>query len=445
MESSANLRLPFIMPSQAQASVTHNEALLVLDALVMLTVATRTTQSPPAGPAEGDRHIVAASPLGAWAGQAGTVACFQDGAWRFFPPREGWLAWCAADAALLCYSGGEWTESGARAGGLRNVPFLGVNGEADQTNRLSVSSPATLLNHAGGSHRLVINKQGPADTASLVLKDGFSGRAEIGLAGDDRLSVKVSADGQTFIEAMTIDNATGKPSFLKASLLESHCVNLYQDSGRMAGNGANGVFVGAFAFPAYLTPYNGSTVTPRGKFITDNTDYGGAGGALDGDVRDLIETIRHPDYRRFGAEFWVAEVTMGAGTLVPPLTVGGQTAYLSMFNANSIRPPSATFHAYLRALDDDLLVMLDAGQSAAKNGARQASSFAIAPAEGWVSLTIHDAVSPYRSFGYQPNILSLYAKAAGDRYLLACPALIGGITPVHDLVGMITAANSWPA
>ncbi len=41
MEQSANLQLPYIMPSQAQKHVTHNEAIRTLDALVQLAVLDR--------------------------------------------------------------------------------------------------------------------------------------------------------------------------------------------------------------------------------------------------------------------------------------------------------------------------------------------------------------------------------------------------------------------
>src|SRR5690606_16467928 len=39
----------------------------------------------------------------------------------------------------------------------------------------------------------------------LLLQTGFSGRAEIGLAGDDRLHLKVSADGSTWVDALVAD------------------------------------------------------------------------------------------------------------------------------------------------------------------------------------------------------------------------------------------------
>ena len=62
--------------------------------------------------------------------------------------------------------------------------------------------PATTI-------RLALNKAAVADTASLIFEDGFSGRAEIGLTGDDDLHMKVSADGAGWTQALTIDRMTG--------------------------------------------------------------------------------------------------------------------------------------------------------------------------------------------------------------------------------------------
>ena len=73
------LSLPLLQASQAQKHVTHNEALMQLDLLVQLTVTDRTRTAPPPGPVEGQRHIIAAAPTGAWAGQAGKIALWLDG------------------------------------------------------------------------------------------------------------------------------------------------------------------------------------------------------------------------------------------------------------------------------------------------------------------------------------------------------------------------------
>ena len=74
---------------------------------------------------------------------------------------------------------------------------------------LSLAADATLLNHDGDGHQLKINKASAGDTASLLYQDAFSGRAELGLAGDDDFHFKVSADGASWKEAILIDRSTG--------------------------------------------------------------------------------------------------------------------------------------------------------------------------------------------------------------------------------------------
>jgi hypothetical protein len=306
MDSTPNLLLPYIMPSQAQKFVPHNAALLALDALVMLSVKSRTETAPPVAAAEGDRYVVAAAATGAWVGQSGRIAALQAGAWNFFTPVEGWLCWCEAEQALLCFTTGDWTPVSPGAGGMQNVPFVGVNATADATNRLSVAADATLFSHAGADHRLVVNKHGETDAGSLLFQDGFSGRAEFGLCGDDDWHVKVSADGTAWTEAMAASAATAKARFPHNHTLESYALNLDRDGGRAAGSDAAGNTVGAFAWPAYLSLNNGATVAAWAKFIYNNTDYGGTGGALDGKVKDLIDLIdqiRDPDYRRYSVEW----------------------------------------------------------------------------------------------------------------------------------------------
>jgi hypothetical protein len=220
-DSTPNLSLPYIMPAQAQKHVTHNEAIRMLDALVQLAVADRHLAAPPASPIEGNRYIVAASPTGAWAGQAGHIAAWQDGAWAFLAPRAGWIAWVGDEDLAYAFDGTDWVAlaSGSGGGGSVNpTPLVGINATADTTNRLSVSSPASLFSHEGAGHQLKINKAAAADTASVLLQDAFSGRAEVGLAGDDNLHVKVSADGATWREAIVVDRTSGAVSMPFTSL-----------------------------------------------------------------------------------------------------------------------------------------------------------------------------------------------------------------------------------
>ena len=205
MDETVNLKLPFIMPSQAQKHVTHNEALRALDAIVQIAVVDRDRNDPPVGPVEGQRHALGAVPTGVFAGHAGEIAAYQDGAWAFYVPRQGWLIWDASDGVLLARDGSDWRP----VVDWQGVPMIGINATADTTNRLAVAADATLLTHAGAGHQLKINKASAGDTSSLLFQTAWAGRAEIGLAGSDDFAVKVSADGSTWHTALMIDRNTG--------------------------------------------------------------------------------------------------------------------------------------------------------------------------------------------------------------------------------------------
>ena len=208
-DSSTNLQLPYLMASQSQKHVTHNEALRMLDAIVQLSVSDRDLVVPPTTPAEGERFIVGDGAADAWSGHDGNIAAWQDGTWAFLTPREGWLAWVADEASLLVWQASGWVDVTTAA--LANLALLGINASADAINRLAVSADATLFSHDGGGHQLKINKATAGETASLLFQTGFAGRAEIGTAGDDNIRFKVSPDGVSWSTALRIDAATGQP------------------------------------------------------------------------------------------------------------------------------------------------------------------------------------------------------------------------------------------
>ncbi|MCX7568046.1 DUF2793 domain-containing protein [Sulfitobacter sp. F26169L] len=200
---SARLALPYLQPSQAQKHVTHNEALQLLDILVQLTVKAFDVVTPPAAPQAGDVYAIGDAPTGGWSGQAGKLAAFTSNAWIFITPQEGWQAQGSTEPQPRVWRAGSWEA------GLSNLPSLGISADADAFNRLAVSAPATLLSHAGSNHRVKVNKATPADTASLLFQDGFSGRAEMGLAGSNDFSVKVSADGTTWRTPVLLEAGSG--------------------------------------------------------------------------------------------------------------------------------------------------------------------------------------------------------------------------------------------
>ena len=134
----------------------------------------------------------------------------------FYAPVEGWIAWIGDEDVAVVWDGSAWsalTTGGGGGGGSGSYTTLGINATADTTNRLTLAADATLLNHDGDGHQLKINKASAADTASLLYQDAFSGRAELGLAGDDDFHFKVSPDGTTWKEAILIDRSTGSVTF----------------------------------------------------------------------------------------------------------------------------------------------------------------------------------------------------------------------------------------
>lgn len=201
-QSTAILGLPLIQASQAQKHVTHNEAICALDTLVQPVVLDRDRTEPPASPSEGDSHLVAAGATGAWSGHGLQLATFSNNGWVYYLPRPGWRIQVLAEAAQVIFDGTDWQHDAPAT--------LGVNTAADTVNRLAVAGDATLLSHDGAGHQVKINKAGSGDTNSVLFQTGWSGRAEMGCAGDDAFSVKVSADGAAWAEALRFDPASGQ-------------------------------------------------------------------------------------------------------------------------------------------------------------------------------------------------------------------------------------------
>ncbi|MBB3945975.1 hypothetical protein GGQ73_001921 [Rhizobium skierniewicense] len=203
-EQTSRLELPYILPSQAQKHVTHNEALQKLDAVTQLTIRREISQ-PPQTMEDGDCFLIASVPTGEWERHGGKLGLWQDDAWVYIVPREGWRAWFLETGQMRVLSNGNWQDIPLPAAGA--FGRLGINASADPQNRLTVASPASLFTNEGGGHQIKVNKAAPTDTASLLFQSGWSGRAEMGLAGNDSFSIKMSANGVDWKTALSISGA----------------------------------------------------------------------------------------------------------------------------------------------------------------------------------------------------------------------------------------------
>ena len=110
MTFTPRLALPAIEAAQAQKHVTHNEALVLLDALTQLTIESRTLTTPPGSPAEGACYIPAAGATGAWSGWGGQIAVYSGDGWLRVVPVSGLKAWVKAERLTVTYEDGIWRD-----------------------------------------------------------------------------------------------------------------------------------------------------------------------------------------------------------------------------------------------------------------------------------------------------------------------------------------------
>lgn len=244
-DTSPRIGLAYILPSQAQKHVTVNESLRRLDAVVQCAVQSATLSAEPASPQEGDAYILPAASTGsAWSAMTpGRIAVFQDGVFMAIAPSAGFLAYVRDSGRFMLFDGANWAAIPLSAS---NVPVFGINTAGDTVNRLAVKADAELLSHddvtpGSGDARKIVNKATAAHTASLMLQSGFSTRAEIGLLGNDDLSMKVSTNGSSFTEVIRVEAATGNIALKRAGAARSIHAGGPSDPGiRLQEDGAAG-------------------------------------------------------------------------------------------------------------------------------------------------------------------------------------------------------------
>jgi hypothetical protein len=111
---------------------------------------------------------------------------------------------------LIAFDGGAWVPL------LQDVALLGLGTLADAVNPFSAKLNGALWTArydsegGDGNLRYTLNKEESADTLSMLFQTDWSGRAEIGLIGDDNVRLKVFPDGSAWIDAVVVDRATGR-------------------------------------------------------------------------------------------------------------------------------------------------------------------------------------------------------------------------------------------
>lgn len=112
MSNTYRLQLPYILQSQSQKEVTHNEALNRLDVLVQSVAQDIDLNTPPGSPTLGDCYIIGTSPTGAWSGKAKQIAQAIEGGWFFVAPFKLLKFWVERKDLYYVYDGSAWMPEG---------------------------------------------------------------------------------------------------------------------------------------------------------------------------------------------------------------------------------------------------------------------------------------------------------------------------------------------
>lgn len=237
MTTTNNLNLNLVQQNQAQKEVTVNEALIAIDALINIGAENIGQITPPSSPNDGEIYIIGSLANNDWLGQDNKIAWFY-GNWRFIAPKEGISLWVKDKDKFYYYDGTMWQDK------INNISSLGINTDADYTNKLSVNSEAILFNNDGNSSQIKINKNSSSDTASHIFQNNFIGNAEFGLIEDDNFQLKVSSDGSNFYQSFVVDKNSGEINFkqninIEGNLISDSVLKNYSKNTIIANSGSN--------------------------------------------------------------------------------------------------------------------------------------------------------------------------------------------------------------
>jgi Protein of unknown function (DUF2793) len=111
MLQSARWQLPLLAVGQSQKEVTHNEALVLIDALIAPVAVASGVNDPPSAPITGQIWLAGTAPTGVWTGFAMHLACWTSGGWRMIAPRSG-MTVRLESGSVMRFDGTAWLNPG---------------------------------------------------------------------------------------------------------------------------------------------------------------------------------------------------------------------------------------------------------------------------------------------------------------------------------------------
>lgn len=112
-QATPRFSLPLLALGQAQKELFHNEAIALLEALVLPVAHAKIADPVSLLPDPGDCWVVDSGAAGEWIGHDNSLAVWTEGGWRFIPAVESMRCYLLTSQNLTLFSGGQWLEYGA--------------------------------------------------------------------------------------------------------------------------------------------------------------------------------------------------------------------------------------------------------------------------------------------------------------------------------------------
>lgn len=130
----------------------HFYATTVLDIIAQASVESFEIDTPPGLPAAGTCWVVGAAPTGAWSGEAGAIAMWTDGGWRFVAPRAGTAVWIVDEGLPARFVAGAWRR-GLLAEPSADIAAPAGGATVDTEARAAIAAILAALRQ----HRLIVS------------------------------------------------------------------------------------------------------------------------------------------------------------------------------------------------------------------------------------------------------------------------------------------------
>jgi len=202
-----------------------------------------------------------------------------------------------------------------RGSSLQAQAFMGVEGELfidSELNRLYVHDGITQ-----GGLRVGLSEAEILELIKAIEERAFTPELRAKLSSIEAQATKNADDAfllnrRNHTGKQDASTLTGLGSMAFVDTRSFPFINLMPDSGRfMPRQNPLSLLVGDYTPTTFLDPWGPNRVTQvsGGKFINDNTTFGGSRGALNQDVIELLNVQGRTD-KRYGVEFNINKYTM---------------------------------------------------------------------------------------------------------------------------------------